>query len=343
MIAKTKRRWGVRLLIALGAIAVLVLVMRLVADPMATRYVRKILDRQEETSAHFRGVHLTFFPPGGRIDRLKVIERADVERKAPLFYAERVSVELSWSSLLRGKPSGRVVVESPKITLLPPSARRNSPREFQQLLPRSPIRIESVEVTDGEMLIPVGKGKDATKVWLHDLRATIARQHSDTDVFAGETSGTFQKTGKLNLDLTVDTAASSPTFSVQVGLRSLEIRDMSELLAAKSGLQASSGEVAMRADLECAKGILSGTVKTELENPVLRPVGGGVTGGIKAALMAAGVAVRGEKEDGDRTLTTVVPFRGKLGDPVGEQLTALLDSICDSFENGMMHGFDSGK
>jgi hypothetical protein len=37
-------------MIALGAIAVLVLVMRLVADPMATRYVRKILDRHDETS-----------------------------------------------------------------------------------------------------------------------------------------------------------------------------------------------------------------------------------------------------------------------------------------------------
>jgi hypothetical protein len=50
LIAKTRRRWGVRLMIALGAIAVLVLVMRLVADPMATRYVRKILDRHDETS-----------------------------------------------------------------------------------------------------------------------------------------------------------------------------------------------------------------------------------------------------------------------------------------------------
>jgi hypothetical protein len=333
----------VRLLIAVGAIAVLVLVVRLVADPMATRYVRKILDRHDDTSAHFRGVHMTFFPPGGRIDRLKVVESVDVELKAPLFYAERVSVVLSWSSLLRGKPIGRVVVESPKITLLHSSARRNSPREFQQLLPRSPIRIESVEVTDGEMLIPVGKGKNATKVWLHHLRGTIARQRSDTDVFAGEATGILQKTGKLKLDLTVDTGASTPTFSVQAGLRSLEILDMSALLAAKSGLKATSGEIAMRADIECGKGILSGTVKTEIENPVLRPVGGGVTGDIKAALMAAGVAVRAEKENGDRTLTTVVPFRGKMGDSVGEQLTALLDSIRDSFEKGMMHGFDSGK
>jgi hypothetical protein len=76
---------------------------------------------------------------------------------------------------------------------------------------------------------------------------------------------------------------------------------------------------------------------------VLRPLGDGVTDGIKAALMASAVAARAENDDGDRTLTTVVNVHGKLGDPVGEQLARILDSIRDSFEHGMMQGFDEAR
>ncbi len=340
MLASTRRRWGLRLLIALGGIAGLAVALRLVADPLAARYARRMFASRDHTSTNFDSVHLSFFPLRVRIDELRVIESEDGDWKAPLFYAKSVSVALRWSSLLLGKPAGHVTVGAPKLTLLPPSARRNSPIGFEQLLPRFPVRIETLEVADGEVLLTLGTGKNAAKIWFHDLHGAIAKGRPDSEVFTGEATGILQKTGKLSLDLTVHPAADSPTFSVRAELRALEMRDMYELLAAKADLQASRGEIAMSADLGCVSGVLSGTVKTVLENPELRPIGDSVSGGIKAAMVAAGVAARAEKAGGDRTLTTVVPVRGKLSDPIGQLLAALLDSIQDSFAQGLMHGFD---
>jgi hypothetical protein len=95
----TARRWGVRLLIALGAITGLAVVVRIVADPVATRYVRRMLASHGHSASQFDNVHVTFFPPVLRIERLNVVERAGVDWKTPLFYARRVSIALSWRSL----------------------------------------------------------------------------------------------------------------------------------------------------------------------------------------------------------------------------------------------------
>ena len=67
-------RWLRRLLIASGIVVALVVIIRLVLDPVATHFTRKALREAEGIRGDFHSVHVTVFPPGYQIRRIKLVE-----------------------------------------------------------------------------------------------------------------------------------------------------------------------------------------------------------------------------------------------------------------------------
>src|SRR5262245_42939517 len=102
-------------LIVVAAIALLVVAVRLIADPIATRQTRQALDRLKGFDGDFQAVHITFFPPGYQITRLKLVEAGASPAAEPLVYAERVRTALDLPALLHGRLVASVRIEDPKI------------------------------------------------------------------------------------------------------------------------------------------------------------------------------------------------------------------------------------
>src|SRR5512141_1589995 len=92
--APARRRWPRRLLIALGIAVALVIVIRLVLDPIASHYTRKELNASAGISGDFSRVHVTVLPPGYEIERLKIVEAEGGDWNHPLLYVERAQVTL---------------------------------------------------------------------------------------------------------------------------------------------------------------------------------------------------------------------------------------------------------
>src|SRR5690349_4733278 len=68
------KKWPRRLLIGFIVLLALVVVVRIVLDPIAAHYTRKALNGAEGMQSRFDGVHVTVFPPGYEIRQLAVIE-----------------------------------------------------------------------------------------------------------------------------------------------------------------------------------------------------------------------------------------------------------------------------
>ena len=110
-------RWLRRLLIASGIVVALVVIIRLVLDPVATHFTRKALREAEGIRGDFHSVHVTVFPPGYQIRRIKIIEHPGDDWKHPLFYAERVVATLDMSELLHARVAARARLDEPKIVI----------------------------------------------------------------------------------------------------------------------------------------------------------------------------------------------------------------------------------
>src|SRR6185312_3999590 len=86
------------------------------AHPRSSRghYTRKELNASESLRGDFQSVHVTVFPPGYEIHRLKIDERVDPDWKHPLFYAERVKAGLDLRSLVHGRLVAHDRLDDPK-------------------------------------------------------------------------------------------------------------------------------------------------------------------------------------------------------------------------------------
>src|SRR5688572_21453847 len=96
----TTRRWQRmgrtprRLIVTLGVLLALLVVVRLVLDPIAAHYTRKALSSGEGFRGAFSDVHVSILPPGFEIERLKIIEHPRGRWKDPIYYVEKARVSI---------------------------------------------------------------------------------------------------------------------------------------------------------------------------------------------------------------------------------------------------------
>ncbi len=91
---------------------------RLVLDPVATHFTRKALNDADGIRGDFHSVHVTVFPPGYQIIRLKIVEHPGDDWEHPLFYAERVVARLDLRELLRGRVAASARLDEPKVVFI---------------------------------------------------------------------------------------------------------------------------------------------------------------------------------------------------------------------------------
>ena len=96
-----------------------------------------------------------------------------------------------WRQLIRGHVVGQVRMENPKLVALrqherkaekaPEAARRCSEEMF-------PLKLDLLEIVDGEVLLGIGKGKRAPQLWLHDLDLVANNMATKKALMEGEPS-----------------------------------------------------------------------------------------------------------------------------------------------------------
>lgn len=181
----------VPLIIVAVAIA-LVIIMRLILDPIATHQTRKALDQLDGFKGDFERVHVTIFGPGYDIMRLKLV-RLPVHKKGepgtkegsgdpvgekdrhlkqePVVYVERAHVGIDWRELLHLRLAANLRLEEPKITIVAPAANKAGPTApetpktpdlSEQLQKVTGLRVDRIEVLGGELLFrqPLADGGD---------------------------------------------------------------------------------------------------------------------------------------------------------------------------------------
>ena len=349
-VSEGRRRWPRRLSIALGIVVCVVVIVRLVLDPLAAYATRKSLSKMDGLQGDFDRVHVTLFGPGYTITRLKLIQDPGGSWKAPLFYAEGVHLGVDWHQLLHGRIVATARIVEPKISILnepapeKPKTAKRPPDLSTQLRRVTPLKVARVEIVRGELLFRDLTAPRHPELWLHHL--DLAAENLPTrEKMAGarpttlSASGVVGRSGALTLFASADAFASPLAFAGRFELRGLRVAELYDFIEPKTKLQTPRGTLDLFAEFSTKAGRLSGGVKPVLENVDVRPAEPGAWDKVKAWLADKAVKMASDRVPERNAVATVVPLEGRLTDPDIQLWPAIFGVVRNAFVEGLSSGF----
>jgi hypothetical protein len=351
---KTRHRFNFgrtprRLAVTLGIVVVLLIIIRLVLDPIASRYVRDKLDSGKGFRGTFADLHVTVLPPAIEISKLKIIPHPGGDWDDPIYYIENLRSSIYWREVLRGHLVADVEMKRPKLLLLSrreKSSGKKAQTIGEQLTDLSPLRVDRLDVHDGELLIARGTGDKAAELWVHDAELVAENMATRKALMEGEYSklrgrAVVQRSGKLRLAINMDPWAKGLTFSGKASLEDLDLRELYAFTSNRTDLRATQGEIDIFADLRGRDGVLSGGVKPVLKNVEVESASKNLGDKLKAALADAAIELASNEEAGQEKVATVIPIKGKVGDPHAQLVPTILGVMRNAFVEGVASGFSN--
>jgi hypothetical protein len=351
-------RWARPALIALVVVGVLALLVRALLDPIATRVTRKTLAELDGYRGDFERVHVTLLAPGYVITRLKMIEVPGGSWKTPLFYAEKVSVNVEWRQLLRGRIVAAVRVSDPKIqVVLRPTpktklkedvkeVKAKAPYVSQHLQKIIPLQVSRIEVDRGELLFRDLTAPRQPELWVHRLELTVDNLPTRARLANGrpttvQARGMVGRTGAMRLSVSADPFARPLEFGGRFQIEGLHVSELFDFIEPKTELQTPKGTMDMYAQFTAKEGRFHGGVKPVLKDVEVRPAEPGLWTKLKGWFADTAVEVASERAPAGGAVATVVPIEGRLTDPKLQLWPAVLGVVRNAFVQGVASGFSN--
>jgi hypothetical protein len=349
------RRWPRRLAVAVAVVAVLVAIVGLALDPLVTWRTRVVLNDLEGYRGRFNDVKVSVRDLSYRIEDLRLEKTSAGGAALPFFEVREAEVGLYWKELVRGHFVAAIRFMGPKLNLVSakdPAERQGAGegRETQaaglQLTKLAPIRVDRFEVKEGEILfVDRGSPRDP-RLWLHDIEATIENFATRPALARGEPTvlaarGTLQRTGKVSLFATSDPLAKKVTFAGQAQLRGLKLVELGELLADKSGLTPTGGELDLSARFTSENGVISGGVKPVLKDASVKAGKPGLGPKLKALVADVSLDLFSDDIPGRDAVATIVPIKGKVDAPQVQAVPTILGIVRNAFVAGLTNSLSN--
>jgi hypothetical protein len=351
------RRWPRRVLIALGVLLVLVVIVRLVLDPIAAHYTRQALSQAKGMDSRFEGVHVTVFPPGYEIRQLAVIETPGGSWKRPLFEVDRARVSLDWRRLFKARLSLALRLDEPKIKV---TQRSEAPTEVKEQVekhkPRAasdvankleemmPARVDRIEARRGEFSFRDIGAAGFPEVALHRIEAAIENIATRPALGEGQpttasVSAVLGESGDLSVFVSSDLFAKSVNLAGNAALRGWKVAELYELEKARTKLQTPKGTLDLFTEFKVRNGYISGGVKPVLKNVEVKPADENFFTKVKAWVADTALDLFSDRVPGRDAVATVVPLRGHLDDPDVQIVPTVLSILRNAFVEGISSGF----
>jgi hypothetical protein len=323
--ARTGRRKR-NLLIALAAIAVILIGIRIALAPVILHFANSKLDQIPEYRGHIGDVDLALFRGAYQIKDVS-LRKVQGASSVPFFAADLVDLSVEWGALLHGKLVGEVELHGPRLNfVVAPSKKASQTGIDSSWQDRSkelfPLDINRLQIYNGEIHF-----RDLTrtpKVDVHlDQIDAVAKGLTTRPHGQEALPATFHATGramdhaKLRLDMKLDPWARDPTFDMDGELTGLELKTLNDFLKAYAKIDAEGGTFSLYTEMAAEKGNFKGYVKPILKDVKIFSPGKKDEGGLLQSAweaMVGGVESILENRPKDQ-LATQVPLAGKFKNP----------------------------
>jgi Domain of Unknown Function (DUF748) len=341
-------RWPRRLLIAVGIVVALLVIVRLLLDPIAAHYTRKALHDADGIAGDFKSVHVTIFGPGYTINQLKIIEVPGGDWDKPLLYAERAHVGIEWRQLLHRRVTARLRLDDPKFILTKrapsPKSKTETPDVAAQLQQITPARVARIEVRNGEFLYRDLTAPHHPEIWVHDIEVAAENLATREGLAHGEpatvsASAKLGRSGDITLFTSADLFAKGLDLAGNFALRGWKVAELYDLEEPATKLQTPEGTLDLFAKFKVRDNVISGGVKPVLKNVKVRPTEDTFGNKLKAWVADTGLHLFSDRVPDRNAVATVIPITGRLDSPDVQLWPTVLGIVRNAFVEGISSGF----
>jgi hypothetical protein len=340
------RRWGRGVLIALAALITLIVVIRIVLDPIASHYAHRELDAAESMRGDFERLHISVLPPGYEITRLKIVEHPRDDWKQPLLYVEHMRATASLGELLHGRVSARVRLDEPKIVYtMRGEGGGGPPPDIGAALEKViPARVERIEVRGGEVLVRDHNAPRHPEIWVHRLELAAENLTTRAHLAGGRpatasASAKLGRSGDLTFFVSANPFARSPDFAGNLAVRGWKVAELYDVVEPATKLQTPEGTLDLFAEFDAHGGEISGGVKPVLKNVKVEATSNDFGNKVKAWIADKGLHLFSDRVPGRNAVVTVVPIKGRLDHPDLQLWPTILGVVRNAFVEGIASGF----
>jgi hypothetical protein len=343
---------GLRIVLWVALIlVVLAVVIRLVLDPIAAHYTRQALDDIPDYQGDFASVHVTLLPPGYRIHKLKLSEELrDGPAHEPTLYADHVQVVLSGSELLHGRLVARARIDDPKITVIKRVAKEEEkpaikePRPAKELGKMPKLRVERIEIRNGQLAYKDPTTKNDPQIWVHHLELAVENFATRRELGGGRPvtvngSGKLGHSGDMTIFVSADAWSNRLTFAGRMALKGFRLAELYDFIDATAKMQVPQGTVDLFVEFEARNGEISGGVRPVLKNVKIETTDDGLVERLKAWAADKALDLFSDRVPNRNAVATTIPIKGRITDPQAQLFPTVMGIIRNAFVEGVTSGF----
>ena len=334
----------------LGSV-VLVLVAARIALPFWLKdYVNERLAEIHGYYGHVDDIDVQLFRGAYVIKNLELF-KDNGRVKTPFVASNRVDLSVEWHALFHGSFVGEMEFQEAKLNFVKGPTRAQSQQSIDNSwMPAAdklfPLRINKVEITDGEIHYRDTNHNPPVDIYIDDLEAvatnlTNSEEISDTLYAVIEAKGLAMRHAPVEVHVETDPNAQHTTFDLNASLRDLKLVELNGLVKEYGGFDFEKGSFQADTELAASNGRIQGYVKPILKNVKIFSFKEDKKKPIKALweMIVGGVGKLFTNHEAHQ-MATRIPLEGSIDQPGTSTLTVIGGLFRNAFVRALKPGVE---
>jgi len=347
-IVQRVRSWPRRVVIALGVVAVILLVARITLPYAVKHFVNSRLERIPGYTGAVDDIGIHLWRGAYSLHEFRILKK-NGRLQEPFFRANTIDFSIAWRELLHRKIVSDISIKEGQLIFVKgPSADESQTdldRRWQDAIQDIfPIDITHLVITDGLLRYRDTTRKPTIDVFVTHMHAiATGLRNRSGEAHSGEfpaqiaIDGESLGDGKLNLSLAAEPLAEEPHFQLSLKLDNVNLTSLNESLKAYANADVRRGTFRLVGEMAGRDGGFQGYMKPFFENLEFQSIEDkdkSLGAQIWERLVAAAAWV--VKDKSRDQVATRIPFEGKFGD----SKVGLFATIGNLFRHGFIRAFN---
>jgi hypothetical protein len=338
------------MLIALGAVILLLIAFRIALPSILHDYVNRKLDEIPDYDGHVGDIDVALLRGAYTIKDVDLVKTSG-KVEVPFVEADRVDLSVQWHALFEGSWVGEMKFERAKLNFVSGPTKAQSQQSIDKSwLPTVddlfPLKINKVTIDDSEIHYRDFHRKPkidllVDSVYVVATNLTNSKDLSD-DLFAViEGRGVAMKQAPMRLHVETDPNAKDTTFDLNLSLRKLKLVELNEWVKSVGGIDFEKGRLDVDTELAASNGRIHGYVKPIFHDVKIVDVEEDIDNPLKL-LWETVVGALGKifTNQGKDQMATVIPIRGRTDEPGTSLMPVLGGLLKNAFVEALKPGIE---
>jgi hypothetical protein len=351
------RKLGRVFLWIVATILVLLVLVQLVASPVATHLANQRLAQMPQFTGHVESVRLQLWRGTISVKNLALNDRAE-PGDGPVVVVPHGTLSLNWAPFFRGRIGGDLTFDHAQVVMVKraetakdeaeKAKKLSKPvgRAWQDVLAKQfPIEFRKIEAQHAQLRFDDRTEPQVVSLLIDDIDLKLEgfsnREKSREALPASaQMKGRVAGTGILTVDARADPADRQPRFEVKMEVKGLSLPDMHDFLVRYALIDVQSGEFDLYTEVNAAGGSYDGYTKPFFKNLKFEAVPDPKKTVLQRAATKVAAAFQNALKNERGDVATKAPFHGDFEQNKVEVWTTLENLLRNAFIQGLREGLE---